>query len=189
MADHSNVVGEVASTLAEFTSRWVQSGTRDLDIIVASTIDHEWARIHKPVLSTREHHHVLYTKSQASQPEGKLVICHRNCGVLISSKARKETVVHTCTGCESKTSTPFIRPRLLVDGNSSRRHSPRSNIQQNGSFPAPLWTRAPINSQSPYSPSAGLTQQPPFQLLPPTPPLLPPKARVMTSPHKLARVD
>ena len=86
-------------------------------------------------------------------------------------------------------SSDQTKPRLLVDGNSSRRHSPRSNIQQNGSFLAPLWTRAPINSQSPYSPSAGLTQQPPFQLLPPTPPLLPPKARVMTSLHKLARVD
>ena len=110
MADYSNVVGEVASTLAEFTSRWVQSGTWDLNITVASTINHEWARIHKPVLSTKEHHHVPYTKSQASQPEGKLVICHCNCGVPISSKARKTTVVHTSTGCESKTSTPFIRP-------------------------------------------------------------------------------
>ncbi|KAF9784726.1 hypothetical protein BJ322DRAFT_1021414 [Thelephora terrestris] len=53
-ADHSNVVGELATRVLDFTSRWVWSASRDFDVIVASAFDREWALAHKPVISTAQ---------------------------------------------------------------------------------------------------------------------------------------
>jgi len=109
MADRSNIVGEVASTLAELASRWIQSGTIDFDLLIAATVDSEWARIHKPVISTNKFGHTLYTKFLTSEPQGMLVICHRNCGAEVLAKPKKNKVNYTCMGCGSTTKTTLFK--------------------------------------------------------------------------------
>ena len=46
-ADNSNIVGEIATRVLDIASRWVRSGSTDFDVIMASTIDAEWAFIRK----------------------------------------------------------------------------------------------------------------------------------------------
>lgn len=107
-ADNSNVVGEIATRLVDFTSRWIRSASRDFDIIAASTLDQEWVLRHKPVLSSKCFGHRLYSKIQPAEPDGKLVLCHRMCSAIVHAEvnAKSTGVKFTCTGCGSTCATP-----------------------------------------------------------------------------------
>lgn len=110
-ADNSNVVGEIATRLVDFTSRWVRSASSDFDVIVASTLDQEWVLKHKPVLSSKERGHRLYSKIRPAEPDGKLVLCHRRCSAILHTELNSNStgVKFTCTGCGSTCATPNNR--------------------------------------------------------------------------------
>ena len=112
-ADSSNVVVELVTRVIDFTSRWVQSASRDIDITIASTIDPEWAMVHKPVFSSKALGHQLYTKAQPHKPLGKLVLCPQRCGVLVHSELNPKStmVMFTCTKCEATCIIPYNKPR------------------------------------------------------------------------------
>ena len=109
MAAVSNVPGEVNLPVAALARRWVQSGTRDFDLLVGSTMNPKWMRAHQPVVSTVEHGHILYTEFLPSEFEGKLVLCPGRCKVEIEVKVRKDTVKHMCHRCKMRTNTPLIK--------------------------------------------------------------------------------
>jgi hypothetical protein len=109
-ADNSNVVGQISTRAADFCSRWIQSATNDYDVIVASVFPPDWAMVHKPVISTREEGHMLYTKARPSEPDGMIVLCHRQCEALLDADPRGSTVRFTCTDCGSRCSTPLVNP-------------------------------------------------------------------------------
>jgi hypothetical protein len=104
MANNSTVVGRVAPTLADFASLWARSPS-GYDFLIASTMKAEWAAVHKPVIS-REGVYTLYTQFKVSEPDGKLVLCHRMCKASISSKSRPNVVRFICSACGSRCSTP-----------------------------------------------------------------------------------
>jgi len=107
LANRSNVVGEVASRLGDFAARWIQSASTDLDVIVATTLDAEWARLHQPVLSVRGGDHVLYTRYQSAHPDGSRVICGLGCSAPLRAKPRRNLIRITCTKCRSRCTVPF----------------------------------------------------------------------------------
>jgi hypothetical protein len=102
--NQNTVKARVAGPLIDFTSQWVQSPS-DYDFLIASSMKPEWAAVHKPVIS-RNGSHTLYTQFQMSQPNGKLVICHRMCGAELEMKIRKNNVVFQCPSCHSTCRTP-----------------------------------------------------------------------------------
>jgi len=111
LANDVTLVSEVASNLAEFITRWIQSAS-DIDTIVGSTFPAKWARDHQPVVSTRDCGHTLYTKFDVKEPNGQLVLCHRMCGSEMRAKPGKENVRFTCYKCMSRCSVPRLEPDL-----------------------------------------------------------------------------
>lgn len=103
MANNNTVVGQIASALADFASLWVQSPS-SYDFLIGHTMRGDWTATHKPVLSMAGVH-TLYTTFKISEPDGKLVICHRSCGAAIKAKVRKNNVRFTCSACGSTCST------------------------------------------------------------------------------------
>ena len=89
--------------MANFAARWIQSASRDLDVIVASTITGDWARMYRPVFSNSKTGHVLYTEYKMSQPNGQLVLCPLRCvsGLKFKEKGFKTSGkgLFTCLGC------------------------------------------------------------------------------------------
>ena len=156
MADHSNIVAETASTLVEFSARWVQSATADFDILVACTMDREWARVHKPVISTKGDGHMLYTKWQVSEPDGKRVICHRNCEARVNFKPRKESVKYNCTHCNSTTSTPLSKRNkatILGHWELTKTPFPQEQYPTEWELPKPTYIRSSKSLLPPRSKS------------------------------------
>ena len=101
LANRATLVSEVASVVAEFVTRWIQSPSR-YDWIFASTIPAAWAGAHQPILSTRSQGHLLYTMFSIKEPKGQLVICHRKeCNYNIQAKAGNTNVKYTCLQCGS----------------------------------------------------------------------------------------
>ena len=115
-ADNSNVVAELATRVVDFTLRWVRSASRNIDTIIASTIDPEWAMIHKPVFSSQAVGHQLYTKLRPHEPLGKLVLCPQRCGALMHSQlnTKSTTVKFTCTKCEATCNIPNHKLRKMT---------------------------------------------------------------------------
>lgn len=107
LAAATNIVGDVASTIAEFAARWAQSFS-EYDSIFASLIPNDWAKAHKPVLSRADGSHTLYTKFDVTHPGGKLVLCHIRCEHPLRSHLRGKIVIQECTKCGAKCHTPFI---------------------------------------------------------------------------------
>ena len=87
--------------LAEFVARWVQSPS-DYDVIVAGTLAAAWVGEHLPVISRRSVGHTLYTKATYKQPGGHVVLCPRNCGVLLKVKPRAKKIQFICPKCDSR---------------------------------------------------------------------------------------
>ena len=108
-ANNSNVVSDLSTRVTDICSRWVQSATRDYDVILATTIDAEWAGTHKPVLSRQGQGHTLYTQSLLSEPGGKLVICHSQCEAQIDWDERAGSIRFKCSKCSSRCSTELIK--------------------------------------------------------------------------------
>lgn len=107
MSNTTTVVGDVASPIADFAARWVQSPS-DYDFLVASTLKTSWVAARGPVLSTHEHGHTLYTQFSLSEPGGDIVVCHRNCLRKLVCRPSKNNVCFTCNDCGSRCKTPII---------------------------------------------------------------------------------
>jgi hypothetical protein len=103
LANNNTIVGQIAGALGDFASLWVQSPS-SYDFLIGYAMRGEWTAAHKPVLS-RAGAHTLYTTFKRSEPEGRLVICHRSCKAAVASKVRKNNVRFTCTACGSKCTT------------------------------------------------------------------------------------
>ena len=201
LADQCNISGEVTLTITNFATRWVQSASQDLDVIIASTIPKGWARVHKPVFSGHGCH-TLYTERRLSEPEGKLVLCPRRCEADVDFKAGKLNGRFTCRGCGDVCSLPLERsdkssvlgsrdlvkvayPRLVhplakwsasVAGENDKPLEPQQPTQRKSLIPPPTLT-----SRSISLPLLTPTSQPslPASLLPSStlpPPSTPPSA-------------
>lgn len=111
-ADNSNVVGELATGVVDITSRWIRSGTKDFDVIIASTVSADWALAHKPVISTATGH-VLYTGARLSEPDGRLVLCHKRCGALLhlERNSNSTSIKFTCTRCQSTCTIKTVKAK------------------------------------------------------------------------------
>ena len=117
LADNTTVVGKVASQIGDFASRWVQSRSTDFNVLAAMTFPAEWVREHWPVISTPDGEHVLYTRYQASHPNGQPVLCGSGCRVPLRAKPRKATVRIVCTGCKSRCSVNSCSPiNIIIQG-------------------------------------------------------------------------
>ena len=107
LANNATVVSQVSATLVQFCTRWAQSPS-GYDFLVASTMEADWLRSHKPVLSTRAHGHQLYTKFDFGEPNGQVVRCLLMCQAGIKSKAGNATTKITCLGCRSTCLVPKV---------------------------------------------------------------------------------
>jgi hypothetical protein len=104
LANTTTVVGDVAGTLSEFATLWVTTPS-DYDTIFAATVHWQWARLHRPVLSTGRDDHVMYTGFHTAEPLGQLTRCPRDCGVENRSyHVSGRRVIVTCRGCNAQCS-------------------------------------------------------------------------------------
>lgn len=101
-ANLGTVVSEVSPVVVKFASKWIQTPS-GLNVIAPLSFDATWARRHRPVLSIGQETHWLYTGYHVTEPHGKLVRCHQNCGVENQRyTARKKLVNVTCSNCQSR---------------------------------------------------------------------------------------
>jgi hypothetical protein len=98
LANNTTIVGEVCTKLVDFAARWAQSPTC-YDVIVATTFDAEWAKAHRPVISSTRQGHVLYTRFRLEQPLGQLVLCPGRCPEGVRSKTQNDNLRFICIGC------------------------------------------------------------------------------------------
>jgi hypothetical protein len=109
-ANNLTLVGDIASALTDFSTRWVQTPS-DYDFLVAGTMSADWCLKHQPVLSRNGQGHFLYSKFNIGRPGGMLVMCHLRCGKLVKSRDIGKVVQYTCTKCDSRCTTE----RILTD--------------------------------------------------------------------------
>src|SRR5262249_15809982 len=109
LADSANVVGEVSLTLIKLCQRWIQTASNDYDVMVATTVDAEWAGIHQLVISTSGGH-MLYTKVISEEPGGQFIRCHRGCAPTFDVDAQTKMVRVICRMCKSTTVFPRFEP-------------------------------------------------------------------------------
>ena len=125
LANKTTVVADVSCPLAAFITAWVTTPS-GYDALFAAEMRDDWARRHRPVLSTREGGHVLYTGYHITEPNGQLVHCHRQCGIENrthnTTGHRGNQVKITCRKCQSyctidratlDSSTPLGSRRLV----------------------------------------------------------------------------
>lgn len=122
MANSSSPIGEIASRVAAFLCRWVQSPSTDYDSIVATTFEAEWTRLHRPIITTvrlelNENlpgvsdtvtRHTLYTPLSPSVEENGVVRCRNGCHEPIIARERGNLMRLRCPSCRSHC---LIRPR------------------------------------------------------------------------------
>ena len=111
LANTSTVVGDVASPVAEFLMAWIQTSS-DYDTLFAKVLCDDWAREHKPVLSTGPNSHTLYTGYDPTEPGGLLALCHWGCGrenQSVSSSGPRLDIKINCRECRSNCTFP--RPK------------------------------------------------------------------------------
>ena len=109
LANNTTIVGKVATVLADFTARWVQSPS-DYNFLVASTINKKWALQHRPVISRKGHGHILYTKYLYEQPHGQLIFCPSQCLAKIHAKTTKNGFRLICEKCNTRVTIPKHQP-------------------------------------------------------------------------------
>jgi hypothetical protein len=107
LADKATIDREAVSTLTEFIARWIQSPS-GYDSIFALTIPADWARIHKPVLSTRAQGHIQYCQFNIGEPNGQVILCPWMCKQPVNAKVGKTYVRQRCLGCGVRCSTPKV---------------------------------------------------------------------------------
>jgi hypothetical protein len=97
----TNVVGNVMHMVTHFLTLWAQTPS-DYDTLIAASIRSDWAARYLPIIS-RLGEHQLYTGFSVIRPEGKLVICHRNCGKEhLAWRVRNSFVKVICRSCQSE---------------------------------------------------------------------------------------
>lgn len=102
LANRTTIVGDVAATLVDFLVAWVTTPS-SYDVLFAKTIRDDWARRHRPVLTTRQDGHVLYTGFSPAEPNGEVVRCHRQCAPENQwSNVRKKNILFICKQCNSQ---------------------------------------------------------------------------------------
>ena len=101
------LASKVSTPLTEVVKHWVQTRL-DFDMIFAQVVHSDWARQYQLVLSQKGKHHV-YTGYHIVEPDGKLVVCHRNCGAENRTwKINRQDVMVTCNKCSSMCSIPLL---------------------------------------------------------------------------------
>lgn len=104
LSNRITVVGDVASPLVEFITKWIQTPS-GYDVLFARTIPTHWARAHKLVLSRRidgKPYHELYTAFDVTEPNRELARCHQGCGIESRvSAARGSRIEISCLKCGS----------------------------------------------------------------------------------------
>ena len=116
-ASKAVLASEVSAPLTEVVKHWVQTRS-DFDAIFARVVRSDWARQYRPVLSQKGKHHV-YTGYHVVEPDGKLVVCHRDCGAENRTwKVNRQDVTVTCNKCSSTCSIPLLHsnPSSLLGG-------------------------------------------------------------------------
>ena len=108
--DKSNIPSQLAMEVVKLCSQWIQSVSKDYDVLFGPILTPKWVREHQPVLSRKGHGHVLYTNATTAKPDGKLVVCHMSCKAVLNIHSGKENVRITCTNCESTTFVLLIIP-------------------------------------------------------------------------------
>ena len=108
LANISTVVSEVANTLTDLITYWVQTFS-DYDILMGKVMKNEWGKVHMPIISRRGHDptryttyvsgqppapfpitptpgedddHIVYRQFSFTQPGGQLVLCLNRCDLL-----------------------------------------------------------------------------------------------------------
>lgn len=118
-ANKTTVVGDIANTLSEFATAWTTT-LSEYDTLFATTVRHDWARRHRPVLSRGNGLHYLYTGFHVTEPHGKLVRCHQMCGVEARSFTIKDkVVVIRCKRCRSTCTIDRVKPDRSTLGTQS----------------------------------------------------------------------
>jgi hypothetical protein len=109
-ANMSNLVGDIATVVMEFSSRWVQTPS-DYDFLVADTMPAEWCQTNQPVLSRHGKGHSVYSKFSFGRPNGMLVLCHRRCDKVVTSRdmGKGRRVQYKCEECGSRCTTARIQ--------------------------------------------------------------------------------
>jgi len=102
LANDSTVVGEVATGLADFAARWVQSPS-SYNLLVANQLKRDWVTAHRPVLSTKPDTHILYTGFSYLEPRGQFVVCPGGCCDL-RYRSNKNTIRIICDPCRLRCS-------------------------------------------------------------------------------------
>jgi hypothetical protein len=129
LSNRKTVVGTVASVSAEFMARWVQSPS-DYDYLIASTMPYSWVTAHRPVLSTHQHGHVLYSNFTFREPNGMVVVCHSNCTQPPDYHPTKNNVRFTCYECNSRCTTgKYVTDRTTTLGRKSLIKVPYPQLQ------------------------------------------------------------
>ena len=126
-ASMTNVVSEISGNLLDLATYWVQSFS-NYDVLMAKTFPSDWALVHMPIISRREHDptryttftmgnperpvpitlapgphdHILFTKFSFGQPGGQVVLCHMRCNTSIKVKQTPNGVRLICNGCKSR---------------------------------------------------------------------------------------
>ena len=104
LVNKTMVVVDVSCPLAAFVTAWVTTPS-GFDALFAAEMRDDWARRHRPVLSMREGGHVLYTGYHITEPSGRLVHCHWQCGIENrthnTTGHRGNQVKITCKKCQS----------------------------------------------------------------------------------------
>ena len=105
LANKTTVVADVSCPLAAFTVAWVTTPS-SYDALFAAEMRDDWARRHRPVLSTGKDNHSLYTGYHITEPNGHVVKCHQRCGIenrthnMTGNKG--DQIVIICRKCQSR---------------------------------------------------------------------------------------
>ena len=110
------MVGDIANVLSEFATTWVTTPS-DYDVLFATTVRHDWARRHRPVLSRGENEHYLYTGFHITEPHGMIVRCHQQaCGIEARVyDVKGKTVSFRCKRCKSS----CVIDKVILDRSST----------------------------------------------------------------------
>jgi hypothetical protein len=119
LSNVTTVVSRVSCTLADFCESWVRTAS-GYDVLFATTMRDDWARRHRPVLSTDKDCHTLYTGYIVTEPYGRIVQCHQGCSIenrRHNVTARKVTIF--CKQCNSSCTIDKVPSETTILGSRS----------------------------------------------------------------------
>lgn len=97
-------MGLISTTLLEFTALWIQTPS-GIDFLIAKTMSTTWLEQCQVVISNKAGH-TIYTGRSPLYPDGKLLVCPKECNQQLAWKRGRKHVRVECKGCRLRCSVP-----------------------------------------------------------------------------------